>query len=356
MGKKKTGRPNNRSGVKWDRMKRSYVVISWIKGESIKSLTKELKCDRKTIKKILKKYEKTGDVEDEQRPGRPRCTTEREDRLLCRRIETDNSLSAKALALKEAPIFTKNRISITTVQRRIKETGKNGRVRRKKPLLRAANKVARLEWAKTHADWTLEDWHKVIFSDESPFHLFQEGGRLYCWRRPGEEFLEKNLKPTVKHGGGSIQVWGCFCYSGKGPLHRIAGIMNGEKYKQILIKHMSPFFKEIKQETGDSPIFQHDNDPKHKSKKVQTYLENKKYQVLDWPSQSPDLNPIEHVWRQVKMAIYARFDKATSLDEVFNIVQEEWDNLPMANLHKLVDSMPARIQAVIKAKGGHTKY
>jgi len=311
---------------------------------------------KKTINKIIRKYEDTGNVEDRKRSGRPRITNEREDRTIRRRIERDPNLSAKALAIKEAPEFTKNKVSINTVKRRLKEAGLNGRVKRKKPLLRQANKEARLKWAQEHVDWTIDEWKAVLFSDESPFHIFQQGGRLYCWRRVGEEFLERNLVPTVKHGGGTIQVWGCFNYAAKGPLYRIHGIMNGDKYKQILIHHMSPFLKNLKGELGITPIFQHDNDPKHKCKKVQNYLENKDYKVLDWPSQSPDLNPIEHVWQQLKVAIHNRGSKAKSLDDVFNIVQEEWDNFSMANLQKLVDSMPQRCQEVIAAKGGHTHY
>jgi transposase len=268
----------------------------------------------------------------------------------------DRHLTAKAIALKQAPSFTKKRISVTTVKRRLATVDLNGRVARRKPLLRPENKKRRLEWAKAHADWTAEDWRKVIFSDESPFTLFQEGGKIYVRRRPAEEFLEECIEPTVKHGGGSIQVWGCFNYGSKGPLYRIQGIMDGEKYRQILIHHMAPFLKDLKGDLGVEPIFQQDNDPKHTCKKVKKYLENKKFKVLDWPSQSPDLNPIEHAWRQLKLAIYARTDHASNLDEVFEIAKEEWLKLPMANLEKLVNSMPKRIQEVIAAKGGHTGY
>lgn len=353
MGK---GRPRKNLGKRYDRMQRAFMVFNWLSGKPKKQICREVGIKKPNLNSILTKYKLTGDVEDSPRSGRPRCTTPREDRTIVRMSNNDRHLTAKAIALKHAPSFTKKRISIKTVKRRLAASNLNGRVARRKPLLRPENKTRRLEWAKEHADWTKEDWRKVIFSDESPFTLFQDGGKIYVRRRPGEEFLEECIMPTVKHGGGSIQVWGCFNYGAKGPLYRIKGIMDGEKYRQILIHQMAPFLKDLKGDLGVEPIFQHDNDPKHTCKKVGTYLNNKQFQVLSWPSQSPDLNPIEHAWRQLKLAIYARTDKASNLDEVFEIAKEEWEKLPMANLEKLVNSMPKRIQEVIAAKGGHIGY
>src|SRR6202012_3352434 len=178
-------------------------------------------------------------------------------------------------------------------------------------------------------DWTEEDWKKVAFSDETPLCLFQSYGRKFIWVFPGEQLLDENIDKTVKHGGGKIQVWGIFTYWGAGPLYRINGIMDGEKYRQILIHHMAPHVKGLEGKTGIDIIFQHDNDPKHTCKKVKKYLENKKMVVLPWPSQSPDLNPIENAWRQLKQRIAKRPDKASNLDEVFAIAEEECKHITL---------------------------
>ena len=103
-------------------------------------------------------------------------------------------------------------------------------------------------------------------------------------------------------------------------------------------------------------IFQHDNDPKHTSKVAQKYLQNKKIVVLDWPSQSPDMNPIEHGWRIVKDKIFSRIDHATKLDQVFEIAKEEWNKLDLSYFQNLIKSMPRRIEAVYQARGRHMKY
>ena len=81
-----------------------------------------------------------------------------------------------------------------------------------------------------------------------------------------------------------------------------------------------------------------------------------KFQVLPWASQSPDLNPIEHVWGKLKDAIEARYDRPSNLDELFEFIKEEWQKLPKQFLQKLVNSMPRRIRQVIRNGGGSTTY
>jgi hypothetical protein len=63
-------------------------------------------------------------------------------------------------------------------------------------------------------DWSDDKWATVVYSDESKFNLFGSDGKRYCRRRPGEEFLDRNVKKTVKHGGGSLMVWGCITWKG----------------------------------------------------------------------------------------------------------------------------------------------
>ena len=103
-------------------------------------------------------------------------------------------------------------------------------------------------------------------------------------------------------------------------------------------------------------IFQHDNDPKHRSKVVQKYLHNTNVVLLDWPSQSPDLNPIENVWKHLKDKLAESYEKASSLDHLFELVKQVWAEVDVNYLQTLVDSMPRRCAAVIKAKGWATKY
>jgi hypothetical protein len=208
MGK---GAKKKKLGHRLTDMERAFIVFRWINGDGLKKMARECKVSRNTVKDLMKKYQETGAVYDYPRSGRPRCTSEREDRHIVKLSKNNRFLTAKALALKQCPSFTKNRVSVTTVKSRLAEKNLNGRVAAQKPLLSEKNIKARYKWALAHRDWTLEQWHKVIFSDESPFQVFQSGGKVYVRRAPGERFSDECITPTVKHGGGSIQVWWTPC-------------------------------------------------------------------------------------------------------------------------------------------------
>ena len=106
----------------------------------------------------------------------------------------------------------------------------------------------------------------------------------------------------------------------------------------------------------DEIIFQQDNDPKHTSRRAQIWFEEQGIKLLDWPAQSPDLSPIEHTWFHLKRCLsdYERAPKG--VHELWDRVVVEWGKISVEECQKWIESMPRRIQAVIKAKGGHIKY
>ncbi|KAG0752725.1 hypothetical protein G6F17_013575 [Rhizopus arrhizus] len=103
--------------------------------------------------------------------------------------------------------------------------------------------------------------------------------------------------------------------------------------------------------------FQHDNDPKHKAKSTIAWLDNHQVRYIsDWPAQSPDLNPIEHVWHQLKLKLSCYERRAKNTDELWERVEKSWNEFDKELCQRYIDSMPARIQEVINRKGGSTKY
>lgn len=249
-----------------------------------------------------------------------------------------------------------NEIAYRTVLTNLGQIGFRSRRKSKKPFLSKKHRQARYSWARTYKNWTVDDWKRVIFSDETKINLWNSDGIQFYWTRPGDPVQPFHLQPTVKHGGGSLMFWGCMTWRGLGYGCQIfEGTMKKEDYINIL----DTTLKESLEYYGygqDDYIFQHDNDPKHKAKATQQYLDDQAIEVLPWPAQSADLNPIEHVWNYLKVQIGRREKRPTSVHELWLIVLEEWELIPTDYIQKLYESMPKRVEAVLKARGGNTKY
>ena len=128
--------------------------------------------------------------------------------------------------------------------------------------------------------------------------------------------------------------------------------MDGAKYRTILEENLMQSAKDLK--LGRRFIFQQDNDPKHTARATMECFRSKHANVFKWPSQSPDLNPIENLWQDLKIAVHRW--SPSNLTELQLFCQEEWTKMSISRCTKLVETYPKRLAAVIAAKGGSTKY
>lgn len=331
-----------------DDMKKIIVQLHK-SGLGYKKISGRLQISVNTVAKIVQKFKNTGGVKVKPRQGRPLLLTERDVRHIRKCVTKERSRSASSIA-QEVSLVSGKTVSAQTIRRNLNAIGHHGRIPRKKPLLNAKHKANRLSFAKTYKDKEGNFWSKVLLSDETKINLFGSDGIKRVWRRAGEAYHESCTKPTVKHGGGNIMVWGCMSTAGVGQLEFIEEKMDSKLYCEILKSKMLPSLKTL----GRGAKFQHDNDPKHTSKLTSKFLSDKKVSVLPWPSMSPDLNPIEHLWGVLKRKVEEK--KPRNKNQLKQIVEDEWKSILPATCANLVNSMPRRLDAVISNKGSHTKY
>lgn len=149
-------------------------------------------------------------------------------------------------------------------------------------------------------------------------------------------------------------VWSVISVKGPGRLHIVEGNMNADQYVHVLTSRLVPSLSHWFPE-GDF-VFMQDGAPCHKAKKSMECLRSNNIPVLDWPGNSPDCNPIETLWAITKRRV--RTQTLTTKQELISAIIRAWirDETMQETCRKLIASMPDRVEAVIKAKGGHTKY
>ncbi len=219
------------------------------------------------------------------------------------------------------------------------------RKRATKPLLNQRQRQKHLTWAVEKKNWTIAQWSKVLFSDESKFCISfgNQGPRV--WRKSGEAQNPCCLKSSVKFPQ-SVMIWAAMSSAGVGPLCFLKSTVNTAIYQEILEHFMLPSADKL---YGDADfIFQQDLAPAHTAKGTKSWFNDHGVTVLDWPANSPDLNPIENLWGIVKRKM--RDTRPNNADELKATVKETWASIPPQQCHKLITSMPRRIEAVIKLK------
>ncbi len=150
----------------------------------------------------------------------------------------------------------------------------------------------------------------------------------------------------------SVMIWAAMSSVGVGPLCFLKSTVNEAIYQEIIEHFMLPSADKL---YGDADfIFQQDLAPAHTAKGTKSLFNDHGVTVLDWPANSPDLNPIENLWGIVKRKM--RDTRPNNADDLKATVKETWASIPPQQCHKLITSMPRRIEAVIKTKGASIKY
>ena len=317
------------------------------------SVAARLGVSANTIRRLKKRFEEEGSQAVPAHrpiPGRPRITSSKTDALMKRTVMKEPFLSASALINRHRDLL--GHVSQRTIQHRLqKELGLPSRRAAKKPYLTSRMRRKRLDFCARYGHWTKEDWSKVLFSDESTFQVIRSSSRRV--RRPQgvSRYHPLYTVKTVKHPP-SVMVWGCFSgKGGRGSLYFLPSneVMNTTNYVKVLRSKML-----VSYGIHQSTHFLHDSAPCHRSLRTMNFLATNHVRVIEWPGNSPDLNPIENCWLVMKEIIAK--ERPASLDDLKKSIRWQWCHLSKEYLKTLAESMPSRIRKVRAAKGWQTKY
>ncbi len=253
-------------------------------GKTQKVIAKEAGCSQSSVSKHINR-----EAKGRKRCGRKKCTSNR-DNCTLERIETKPFQKcggdSQRVDCSWSQCF-KNHYAQTYARH-----GFSYRIPCVKPLLNNRRRQKRLAWAKDKKAWTAAEWSKVMFSDESKFYISfgNQGPRV--WRKRGEAQNPRCLRSSVKFPQ-SVMVWAAMSSAGVGPLCFLRSKVNTAGYQEVLEHFMLPATDQL---YGDADfIFQQDLAPAHSAKATSTWFKDHGIPVLNWPANSPDLNPIENL-------------------------------------------------------------
>jgi hypothetical protein len=240
--------------------------------------------------------------------------------------------------------------SAKTIRGVLDDAGLFGRIARVIPPQNARITELRLSFARGYVNM---NWKLVLWSDEMSIRIGPQG-QTWVQRPIGEAFDPQYCVEKEKHAP-KVHVWGCMSAAGVGEIHVFTENLDAVLMKKILKEHL------MKSANKFWPTglwhFQQDNDPKHTSRLVSDYLERElciKDYIIKWPPYSPDLNPIENLWADLKKRVERH--NCTNVKELEEAVRTEWAATDKKLCQKLVASMPDRIARLLEYNGAPTGY
>ena len=323
---------------------KTLIIENLLEGKTQRTVSKEFKVAQTSISYIWKKYLRDGTVKNRLNPGRPLKSSERDRRSIIMKSKRNPTWTAKKI-YDEVQVTTP--LSIWSVRRILRAGGLFGRIGAKKPLLNKGHVNKRLKWCKAYQHNDTDFWRKVMFTDESKVELFS-CRRKYVRRPIGTRLLNRYVCKTVRHGGVSLMVWGAILGDGSRILIKCPPRLDSVGYQGVIKIGLRKMYE-------SDVLFLQDGAPCHRSKSTLTFLEREKVcYISDWPAQSPDLNIIENLWAHLKSELAKHCPKSS--DELWNTLETIWYSIPNKIISDLYDSIPRRLQAVIKNRGLHTTY
>ena len=333
------------SGKPLDHDTRVRVIHCHELGLQTKEIVNQTGVSERSVRRLVAKFKASAGAcvpTPAKSTGRPTKISETSLRLLKRSVDVTPTLTARKLK-EENPLILGD-VAVRTVSDALHlRLGYRKVAARRKPALNEQQRKARKAFALKYLKWPLEKWHSVLWSDESLFVVSDTRGKR-VWVRQGVCMNDpKYCALTVKHPP-SLMVWAAFGYGGKGPLVVLPQnlMVNQQVYLNILEDHLGECFA-----NSGAEILQHDGAPAHRANAVKNWLKNNEVEYIsDWPSNSPDLNPIENLWAILKRELRER--DTSTVEKLEAELRAAWDRIPASTLQNLANSVPTRLNTIKK--------
>lgn len=329
------------------------------------SLTQEeiaqrLKLTRSGVGAFLRRIKTRGTTQKKKRPGRPRVDIGSEIRHAKLDLKRGRIKSAREI-LDAVVAEHGKRVSLDTVKRRMHEEGYRAFKLVRKPLVTRAHPKKRVKLAREWLHHGEDFWRTVIFTDETQINRLSTGHSSFVYLPRNFPFTHLRMQPTASHGGGSVNLWLAICPQGILAYAFFSGGLDAKTYVKIvktkLVNAAADYF-------GDgSWLLQADNDPAHTAstaiEQLEELGESRGFSLLPWPAHSPDLNPVENVFAQLKDMV-SKSPLSGSLEELKELVEAKIEilNAPENQFffHNLYHSMGDRCFQVLQSHGFPTTH
>ena len=326
---------------------RGKLIGKWEEGATYIALAEEFSVSESTVRGIVKRYKERDTIQRKNGSGRKTLLTDRDVRVLVRNVKASpyTPLTKHAQVLASV---TGVPVSRKTISLRLKDNGLSSCSAARTLLLSKTNTNKRLIWAQAH-DWSTEEWGRVAYSDESRFSQFSDGN-VRVIRPKGARYDPKYTVPTVKQCS-SVMVWGCFWRGGVGPLFILTEIMDQDVYVNTLSKCFFSWKKSIRASHNVDLLLLGDNARPHKGGYATWWKRMTGIETVDWPAQSPDLNPIENLWGIIKRRLQERGHIFSNMNMLVETLREEWNKIEPDLCRRLSDGMIDRVRKTVDNKG-----
>ena len=304
-----------------------------------------LKCGEKTVSRWIQRWKEEDSLSDHPRSGRPHLLPPAVSESIIQFSRNHHTAEPKDIKRDlQLPV------SARTIRRELNAAGLISHIQQTEHDFTEFDLQRRLAFANEHLNHNEAWWSPIVFSDETHFYLGHYG-RVHVQCPIGtsrqEEFVRK--QPQLK---GKVSLWGCISAGGLGFAELYGGSLDSQRHRDILRHNLIPTFCQF---SPHGPwIFQQDNVRFHTTPETITLLHEQGITFLEWPAWSPDLNPIENLWNDLKHRVYNRFPQ--TMEQLEQFIKEEWHLTNPTFIYRICCSMPDRLQLLLDNKGHKIHY